>query len=57
MRLIMWPMTEKGGYPTSVEINYSYCDYRVPILSNGRGPMTFDPFPKVQVISKYIMAD
>ncbi len=42
-------MTEKGSYPISVEIN---CDYLVPNWSNGQRPMTFDPFPKVQVIKK-----
>ena len=48
-------LTEKGSYPKSVETNYSYCDYLVPDSTNGRGPMTFDPFPKVQLIKKYII--
>ncbi len=48
-------LTEKDSFPISVEINYSYCDYLVPIWRDGRGPMTFDPFPKVQVIKKYII--
>ncbi len=45
-------LIEKGSYPISVEINYSYL---VPNSSNGRGPMTFDPFAKVQVIKKCII--
>ena len=52
-------LTKKASFlqlfPISTEINYSYCDYLVPIRSNGRGPMTFDPLPKVQVIKKYII--
>ena len=53
----MTKFTEKGSYPISVEISYSYCDYLVPIRINGRGPTTFDPFPKVQVIKNYYIVD
>ena len=44
----MTKLTEKDSYSISVEINYTYCDYLVPIWSN-------DTFPKVQVIKKYIV--
>ena len=37
-------------------INYSFCDFIAPILSNGQGPMTFDTLPKVQVVKKYMRA-
>ncbi len=35
-------MTEKLSYPISVEIN-------------DRGPMTFDPFPKAEILREYIV--
>ncbi len=37
-----------------LEINYSYCDYLSSIWSNDQCPMTFDTYPKLQVIKKYM---
>ena len=58
--LIVAIMTEKGRQATQFQlllaINYSFCDDIAPIWSNGQGPMTFDTFPKVQVLlKKYII--
>ena len=53
-------MTQKGWQATQFQlllaINYSFVtDYMAPIWSNGQGPRTFDTFPKVQVVRKYII--
>ena len=54
IRLTMWPKWQKR-----VATQYRLKSIKatviimVPIWSNSRGPMTFDPFPKVQVIMEY----
>ena len=44
----MWPNWRKKRVDQSMGWNYEYSV--VTIWSNGRGPMTFDPFPKVIII-------
>ncbi len=52
-------MTEQCRQATQFQLllatNYSFCDHMAPIWSNVKRPMTFDTFPKVQVVRKYII--